>query len=152
MPRRAFSPKGRMAWNAFTADDALEALSDAELTAVNNFAGREKLPGVVATQVAAFRGAIGIRQETGPEGTVPDSVRHHVAAAAIGRFLLGVPGVLMTAERKEAVKRAEEALEQLGRGELRVEAPDGSGVSRPTMKTLGADDRRATAAKLNGLT
>jgi hypothetical protein len=141
-----------MAWNAFTADDAMDGLSDAELAAVNNFhGGVEKLPGIVSDMVAAVRGAIAARQLVGAVGTVPDSVRHYVAHLALEHFLLSVPGVTLTEPRKNAANEARKILEQLRDGTLRVELPDSEEFSRQKMHLISANTRQATQDKMKGL-
>jgi hypothetical protein len=110
-----------MAWNTLTADDVRNALSDAETTAVRNFAGTDKLPSMVNNIVSRARGAIRQHQALDAEGTVPDDIRDDVICIAIFRYLTLVPGLLTTEARTEAAKLAEARLKLIAEGKVSVE-------------------------------
>jgi hypothetical protein len=113
-------------------------MSASEAEAVNNFAdaGQDKLPGIVAELVSSVVGIVAQKNRPlGPDGTIPDDLRHDVIHLAVEHYLLKIPAALVTEARKSAAEEARKKLIRVEKGEYRPIRPDGTFPGGPASET-----------------
>lgn len=116
-----------MSWAALTPTQLLDegGFSEDEKATLDAAAGTgADLANVITSVIATVRGTIEAAGFTpGAAGTIPDSLRQDVIAAARWAWLVSMPNLpqLQTDARKEANERAQDRFDEIANGERSVE-------------------------------
>lgn len=119
-----------MDWVATTSAEVLQEFTPAEKATLSHIQTDHEdanLPAILTSTRSEFLGAIAAAGHTlGAADLVPPSVKPHVIALTRWRFLIAFPklNALQTVERRAAAQRAEEILDQIAKGERRIESPE----------------------------
>lgn len=149
-----------MPWDTLSDADVLAQFTPVEQATLMQIQANEQLPAVLANVIRSTRGSVAAGgNPLGPPNTVPDQLRSDVIAIARWQWLTSFPALksMQTEGRKAAAASAQERLDKVAAGTIKVEIPPNADATtvptqRPSFPQRGltAPDRNFTDTTQDG--
>ncbi len=127
-----------MAWTLYTPELADALLGPGEMAAITKHLALDARANVLSRQIAKVRGYCAARGELGADGTIPPECEDALASLYRYALLACLPvSSLMTTERTEEKKSADNFLKDVAAGKVGISRPDPVSTTPDELSRIG---------------